>query len=37
MPRGVTTIAQGGQRYIIDQTPRDADGNTINPPVILPQ
>ncbi len=34
MPRGVTTIVRGGQRYLIDQTPRDASGAPIDPPVL---
>lgn len=37
MPRGMTSIVRNGQRYVIDQTPRDADGNPINPPLFLPQ
>lgn len=34
VPRGVTTIVRGGYRYIIDQTPHDAEGNPINPSTI---
>jgi hypothetical protein len=30
----MTTIVRNGQRYAIDQTPRDADGNPIDPPII---
>lgn len=37
MPRGRTTVVRNGQRYVIDQTPHDADGNPINPPIIPPQ
>ncbi|MFD7081648.1 hypothetical protein [Streptomyces sp. NPDC059918] len=34
VPRGVTTIVRDGQRFVIDQTPHNAEGNPINPPVL---
>jgi hypothetical protein len=32
MPRGMTTIVRDGQRFIVDQSPRDAEGK----PLVIP-
>ncbi|GHJ27129.1 hypothetical protein TPA0910_15620 [Streptomyces hygroscopicus subsp. sporocinereus] len=33
VPRGMTTVMRNGRCYLIDQTPRDANGAPIDPPV----
>lgn len=37
VPRCMTTIVRDGQRFIIDQSPRDANGDRINPSLRPPQ